>query len=209
MQKVISFKMQAHILLKNKSRSKLRSLASILACAMLALLFQNCKNSNNDSTLSYNYEQPNNEKKLIKSDDYRYSDTVCAGGHLYQYVIERHPADSLPIVTDDDGFSYADNYATLTIRRNDNQIFCRTFYKNSFRSFLPSDFIGSSVLDGMAFERPDGANLRFVASVSNPGTDLFVPLLITIDPNGNFTVEKSDELDSAPPDSATAADERP
>lgn len=184
-------------------------LSATALAVCLALLLQNCKDSNKDSTLTYNYEQPDNSKELIKSDDYRYADTVSAAGQLYQYIIERHPADSLPIVADDEGNTYADNYATLTISRDGSQIFSHTFYKNSFRSYLPSDFIGSSVLDGMAFERPDGANLRFVASVSNPGTDLFVPFLITVDPNGNFTVVKSDELDSTPPDSASAHDNRP
>ena len=182
---------------------KSQCLFSLLVCAV-TLLLQNCGKADRQEVTHYDYEQPDTTKSLIASADYRFADTITIDNHHYEYVIERHAADSLPIITDDEGDKYADNIATLSVHRDGNQIFKRTFYKSTFRHLLPRGFYHGSVLDGMAFERPDGANLRFVASVSNPGTDLFVPILITIDPNGNFTMVKSDELETTPPDSSVA-----
>ena len=49
---------------------------------------------------------------------------------------------------------------------------------------------------GMAFDQEQEGNLRFAVSVSYPMSDLYIPLLITIRPDGSYVISKDLVLDN-------------
>ena len=47
----------------------------------------------------------------------------------------------------------------------------------------------------LAFDRVDENNLRFATSISYPASDIYIPLSITIAPDGSFSIKKDEILD--------------
>ncbi len=126
--------------------------------------------------------------------EYNYSDSINVGGKTFNYTIHRCASDSLPTVTDDEGTIYADNEYTLTLSRgNDFSQF--RFTKHNFASYLSSEFRKKGILDGMMCDK-SLPGLRFAVSVSLPQSDMFEPLLLTIDPNGGMTITRDERSDA-------------
>mgnify|MGYP001772364843 FL=1 len=48
----------------------------------------------------------------------------------------------------------------------------------------------------MVFDRIDGQTLRFAASVSHPGTDEYIPIVVTIDRFANVSIKRDTQLDT-------------
>ena len=91
---------------------------------------------------------------------------------------------------------YADNYIRLRVNREGKEIFNKAFTKNHFRNYMEKGFISHAILEGMAFDKVDGNNLRFAASVSYPASDIYIPLSITISPDGSYQITKDEVLDT-------------
>ena len=120
---------------------------------------------------------------------YDYSDTLRTGGHVYAYTIHREADDALPIVSDDEGVSFADNRYTLSILREGQSFFERTFTKANFASYLSKEFQQKGLLDGMMCDR-SLPGLTFAVSVTLPQSDMVEPLLLRVDANGGIAIER-------------------
>lgn len=120
---------------------------------------------------------------------YDFEDTVRVDGRLYSYAIHRESSDSLPVVVDEEGMQYADNYYRLSIERGGQQFFSRRFTKATFASYLSSDFLEKGLLDGMICDR-SLPGLCFAVSVTLPQSDMVEPLLLHVDPAGGIAIER-------------------
>jgi hypothetical protein len=119
--------------------------------------------------------------------------TITFGGKEYTFLIQRVPNDSLPPVKNDVGEEFADNTITLRVTRGNEKIFNKTFTKQSFSSLVDSEFMKHAILGGMVFDKTTPQGLVYAASVSYPQTDLYIPVSITITPDGKMSMEKAKE----------------
>lgn len=113
-------------------------------------------------------------------------------GKNYHIVIVRTPDDSLPKVKDEEGSLFVDNAIAVSVKRDKEEgfFFRKTFTKQSLASVLEEEFVSHAILEGMAFDKVTEQGMVFAASVSYPQTDLFVPVVITVAPNGTMTLRK-------------------
>lgn len=117
-------------------------------------------------------------------------------GKDYHISIHRTPCDSLNLVDDQAGGSFADNEIALVITRNNGEkFFSKTFTKRSFTSVIDESFLAKSVLEGMVYDKVSDNGIILAASVCYPQTDLYVPISITIAPDGRMSIAKEEVLD--------------
>lgn len=130
-----------------------------------------------------------------------YTDTreiTWVNGNRYTVKIQRQPADSLPMVKDETGQKFIDNTVRMSVSRADGSVFfSHTFRKSSFASQLDSDYMKTGILEGFVFDKVDGDNLLFAASVSHPQTDEYIPLVVKLSRMGVLTVMRDTEMDTA------------
>lgn len=127
--------------------------------------------------------------------EYNFSDTIVVDGKTFTYAIHREASDSLPLVTDDEGTRYADNIYTLTLSRIGGESQHYRFTKRNFMSYLSPEFQRKGILDGMMCDK-SLPGFRFAVSVSLPQSDMFEPLLLSIDPNGGMSIVRDERSDA-------------
>lgn len=114
-------------------------------------------------------------------------------GAVYEVIIDVKADPSLPLATD--GISkYYDNRITLRIERSDGtEFYNRTFSKADFKPYVDGSYYKDGALLAIVFDKVEGNNLHFAASVGSPdkASDEFVPLEITVSNLGATTVAKS------------------
>ena len=168
-------------------------ISGIIGCL---LLFCGCQQKGQQTTGYAEYEQPDTTTAVQRMKDYHYSAEIKDGNTSYAYDIVREVNDSLPTVKGDDNERFADNYIRLRINREGKEIFNKVFTKHSFREQVEQKFLERAILDGMAFDCLTPEGLRFSASISYPSSDLYIPLLVTVHPNGTYGVAKDEILDN-------------
>ena len=89
-----------------------------------------------------------------------------------------------------------DNVSTIT-RDDGSTFFSRTFTKKSFDSCLDDDYRNTGILEGLVFDKVSNGTLRFAASVSHPGTDEYIPIVLTIDRFANVSIKRDTQLDTS------------
>lgn len=173
-------------------------LYTTIACSLVLGLLAACKNGGqaSDSEKNGSTQSKDSVAAVQRMNKYHYADQVDWNGGKVTYQVDRQVCDSLPVVTDDMGVRYADNVITLTVKRGGQNIFHRTFYKSSFKEYMDHDFYSHAILEGMAFDKVKDGALRFAVSVSYPVSDLYIPLLITIRPDGSYDITKDEVLDN-------------
>lgn len=173
-------------------------LYTTIACGLLLGLFAACKDqkSASESNDASGTHAEDTVATVQRMNDYHYADQVAWRGQSVSYVVDRHAVDSLPVITDEQGVQYADNVITLSLKQGNRQVFHKTFYKRSFKEYMEDDFYAHAILEGMAFDKEKDGNLCFAVSVSYPMSDLYIPLLITIRPDGSYDIAKDLVLDN-------------
>lgn len=180
-----------------EKKKKMQTHFKFLCMACTVLLCYSCGGNNPQTVSGYSeYEKPDTTNSVQEMKDYHYSAEVKVGQTRYTYDIVREVNDTLPLVTGDGGERYADNYIRLRVNREGKEIFNKAFTKNHFRNYMEKGFISHAILEGMAFDKVDGNNLRFAASVSYPASDIYIPLSITISPDGSYQITKDEVLDT-------------
>lgn len=166
-----------------------------MACAVL--LCCSCGGNSPQTENGYGeYEKPDTTNTVQEMKEYHYSAEVKARQTRYTYDIVRKVSDTLPLVTGDNGTRYADNYIRLRVNCEGKEIFNKVFTKDLFKNYIEKDFLSHAILEGMAFDKAEGDNLCFAASVSYPASDIFLPLSITVSPNGSYRITKDEVLDT-------------
>ena len=116
----------------------------------------------------------------------------------YQVEVRRVADDSLKMVKDENGQQFVDNRITIRIMRSDGSVFFnQTFTKAAFEKFLDDDYRQTGILEGLVFDRVDGPQLVFAASVSHPQTDEYVPMVVTVSNFGTVGIKPDTELDTS------------
>ena len=167
-----------------------------------------CGNNQPQATSGYSeYEKPDTVNAVQRMKDYHYSAEVTVEGTKYAYDIVRETNDTLPLVTGDDNEQFADNYIRLRVNRGNQEIFHKVFTKNNFRDYVDRKFLNRAILEGMAFDKCTPEGLRFAVSVCYPGSDIYIPLSVTISPGGSYTIAKDEVLDTVTEADSTLQEE--
>ena len=121
--------------------------------------------------------------------DYDLTDSITLGSQLFVYTIHREADDSLKAVVDENGDKFVDNFYDLAILKDGKDFFRRRFTKLSFGSQLDENFRRNGILDGFRFMSAKEGKLTFGVCVSFPESDMSEPFVLTIGPDGSFTLE--------------------
>ena len=130
--------------------------------------------------------------------DYDQSREVEWAGGVYQVAVSRTSDESLPVVDDGTGIKYYDNRINVKVTRQDgSEFFNRTFTKNDFAHLVEKEYREHSVLLGVVFDKADGDNLLFAASIGSPDrlSDEYVPMIVTLSRTGSVSMKKGALLD--------------
>lgn len=127
---------------------------------------------------------------------------IACNGKKYRLKIDRSPADDLPTVKSEMGV-FADNRIVVKIlRENGASLFERSFVKNDFSSYLTTDFLRHSVLEGLVFDdmkTAENKQITLAASVSYPMTDLYIPFTIVVFQEGKMSLSKDEDMGELTP----------
>lgn len=118
-------------------------------------------------------------------------------GKEYKIEVKRTPDDSLRMVKDETGQKFVDNRIALVVRRTDGSVAIqKAFTKAAFENYIDASFRKQGILEGLVFDKVDGQQLAFAASVCLPQTDEYIPLEVRIDNFGNIIIKRDSEMDT-------------
>ena len=126
------------------------------------------------------------------------SQTVIWGNGTYNIYVAREASDSLPMMKDESGQKYKDNFITVSVsRQGGSSFFKRTFTKGSFTQYVDVVFKKNGILANIRFDEVDDGKLKFSVVVALPDAvdDMFVPLEMTIDHNCVINIREDDDMD--------------
>lgn len=170
----------------------------IMAGFAATLLGVACKETKKSTDIIIKKEVTKKPAAPIRMQEYNQTTSTTLGGSALSCTIHRLPDDSLAMVKDETGQKFVDNSISLVITRNDGStFFSRTFTKASFDSCLDDDYRQTGILEGLVFDRAEDNMLRFAASVSHPGTDEYIPIVMTIDRFANVAIKLDTQLDTS------------
>ena len=129
--------------------------------------------------------------------NYTYTDSLMQGSHKVVFTITSQPDEELPEVVDEDGVKYRDNRFNLLIVKDGRTLFEHSFTKADFKSKLSEDFQKYGIMDGMSFNHAEEGKLYFNACVSFPESDMSCPFILTIGPDGSYTITPDTSFDEA------------
>ena len=111
--------------------------------------------------------------------------------------MKRTPDDSLRLVKDETGQQFVDNRIALIVRRTDGSIAIqKTFTKATFENYIDASYRKLGILEGLVFDKVDGQQLSFAASVCLPQTDEYIPLEVKVDNFGKVVIKRDSEMDT-------------
>ena len=165
--------------------------------AVMVLMIAGCgEKKKSDDIIARKVEDPKPQAP-IRMQNYTQTKDVVWLGKNYQVEVKRFPDDSLKMVKDETGQKFVDNRISLRIIRSDGTtFFSRTFTKAAFDSFLNSDYRQTGILEGLVFDKVEGNNLFFAASVSHPQTDEYIPMVVTVSNFGDVGIRLDTDLDT-------------
>ena len=103
------------------------------------------------------------------------------------------------MVKDETGQEFVDNFFTLAVTRSDGSMFfSRKFTKAALTHYLDENYRKAGVFEGLVFDKVDGDNLVFAASVGLPQTDEYIPLVITLSRMGDLSIKRDTQMDTPP-----------
>lgn len=170
-----------------------------MACVLMGALCAACSSRAGDSskgeavwtTDSIRSGAPQAMQSSLAHED------VTFRGKNYHTTVSRQADRSLPIVTNEQGEKFVDNRIKLRVECNNRTIVDREFTKNDFAAWVDARFLRYAILEALVFNEVTSSGLAFSASICYPQTDLYLPLRITVEANGNLRIER-EELEEAP-----------
>ena len=169
---------------------------SVVALAFVGLITTSCgKKKQHDDIIVQETEVPQPQAP-IRMQDYKDVKDVQWLGKQYQVEVTRTASDSLTMVKDETGQQFVDNRITLRIIRTDGSIFCtKTFTKSAFDGCLDDDYRKTGILEGFVFDKAEGNQLFFAASVCHPQTDEYIPMVVTVSNFGEVGIAKDQQME--------------
>ena len=174
----------------------------ILALIAVPCLLASCgQKKQHDDIIVQQTETPKPQSP-IRMQDYKDVKDVQWLGKQYQVEVSRTADDSLRMVKDENGQKFVDNRITLKIIRADGSEFCsKSFTKAAFEGCLDDDYRKTGILEGFVFDKAEGNQLFFAASVCHPQTDEYIPLVVRLSRMGELSVRRDTRLDTSANDS--------
>lgn len=156
----------------------------LFSCSLI-LLFS-CKKQKSETQEFIPTEQTVDEVHSLP--DYAYTDSLMQGSHKVIYTITSRTDDELPLVVDEDGVRFKDIRYNLLITKDGQTLFERSFTKADFKSSISSDFQKYGIMGGLRFNHAEDGKLYFNTCVSYPDSDMSCPFILTIGPDGSYTI---------------------
>jgi hypothetical protein len=168
----------------------------ILALIAVPCLLASCgQKKQHDDIIVQQTETPKPQAP-IRMQDYKDVKDVQWLGKQYQIEVSRTADDSLKMVKDETGQKFVDNRITLRVIRTDGSVFCsKTFTKAAFDACLDDDYRKTGILEGFVFDKVEGNQLFFAASVCHPQTDEYIPMVVTISNFGEVGISKDQQME--------------
>ena len=169
---------------------------SVLALTFVGLLATSCgKKKQHDDIIVQETEAPQPQAP-IRMQDYKDVKDVQWLGKQYQVEVTRTASDSLTMVKDETGQQFVDNRIVLRVIRQDGTVFCtKTFTKSAFNACLDDDYRKTGILEGFVFDKAEGNQLFFAASVCHPQTDEYIPMVVTVSNFGEVGIAKDQQME--------------
>ena len=169
---------------------------SLLALTFVGLLATSCgKKKQHDDIIVQETEVPQPQAP-IRMQDYKDVKDVQWLGKQYQVEVTRTASDSLAMVKDETGQQFVDNRIVLRVIRQDGTVFCtKTFTKSAFNACLDDDYRKTGILEGFVFDKAEGNQLFFAASVCHPQTDEYIPMVVTVSNFGEVGIAKDQQME--------------
>ena len=169
---------------------------SVMALAFVGLITTSCgKKKQHDDIIVQETEAPKPQAP-IRMQDYKDVKDVQWLGKQYQVEVTRTASDSLAMVKDETGQEFVDNRIVLKVIRTDGSIFCtKTFTKSAFNACLDDDYRKTGILEGFVFDKAEGNQLFFAASVCHPQTDEYIPMVVTVSNFGEVGIAKDQQME--------------
>ena len=161
--------------------------ASLMVLAVLAVA--SCKEKKRDYIIVSHKPIVVKSNKPKSMGDMSQSREINWLGQTYKLTMSLRSDTSLPLASDGEQ-KYYDNRITLRILRSDGSVFFdRTFTKADFKSYVTDN----GALLGIVFDKVEGNNICFAASVGSPdkSSDEFVPLVLKVSNTGGVSVSQS------------------
>jgi hypothetical protein len=169
---------------------------SVLALAFVGLITTSCgKKKQHDDIIVQETETPQPQAP-IRMQDYKDVKDVQWLGKQYQIEVSRTACDSLAMVKDESGQQFVDNRIVLKVIRQDGSVFCtKTFTKSAFSACLNDDYRKTGILEGFVFDKAEGNQLFFAASVCHPQTDEYIPMVVTVSNFGEVGIARDQQME--------------
>ena len=167
-----------------------------MALAFVGLLATSCgKKKQHDDIIVQETETPQPQAP-IRMQDYKDVKDVQWLGKQYQVEVTRTASDSLAMVKDETGQQFVDNRIVLKVIRQDGSVFCtKTFTKSAFNACLDDDYRKTGILEGFVFDKAEGNQLFFAASVCHPQTDEYIPMVVTLSNFAEVGISKDQQME--------------
>ncbi len=174
----------------------MKRIFQILPLAAL-LLLTGCSQKKKSDDIIATKPEVVKPKAPIRMQEYRQTTDVVWLGKNYQVEVSRVADDSLSMVKDENGQKFVDNRITIKVMRSDGSVFfSRTFTKAAFESYLNSDYSQTGILEGLVYDKAEGNNLFFAASVCHPQTDEYIPFVVSLSNHGQVGICLDTDLDT-------------
>ena len=169
---------------------------SVLALTFVGLITTSCgKKKQHDDIIVQETEAPQPQAP-IRMQDYKDIKDVQWLGKQYQIEVSRTACDSLAMVKDESGQQFVDNRIVLKVIRQDGSVFCtKTFTKSAFNGCLDDDYRKTGILEGFVFDKAEGNQLFFAASVCHPQTDEYIPMVVTLSNFAEVGISKDQQME--------------
>ena len=169
---------------------------SVLALTFVGLITTSCgKKKQHDDIIVQETEAPQPQAP-IRMQDYKDVKDVQWLGKQYQIEVSRTACDSLAMVKDETGQQFVDNRIVLKVIRQDGSVFCtKTFTKSAFSACLNDDYRKTGILEGFVFDKAEGNQLFFAASVCHPQTDEYIPMVVTLSNFAEVGISKDQQME--------------
>jgi hypothetical protein len=174
----------------------MRYLLPLIMAAGIMMLAA-CKETKKSEDIITTKYVPKKPKAPIAMSEEHLVDNVQWMGSTYRVKVDRVPSDSLPMLSDEIGQKYIDNYITVSILRSDQSVFFkRTFTKNSFASYLTADYKKTGLLSSIRFSEVDGKELEFSVIIAHPDAldDEYLPLEMSINNMQGIAIEVDNDM---------------
>ena len=167
-----------------------------MALVFVGLITTSCgKKKQHDDIIVQETETPQPQAP-IRMQDYKDVKDVQWLGKQYQVEVSRTACDSLAMVKDESGQQFVDNRIVLKVIRQDGSVFCtKTFTKSAFSACLNDDYRKTGILEGFVFDKAEGNQLFFAASVCHPQTDEYIPMVVTLSNFAEVGISKDQQME--------------